>query len=104
MLRKFFIFLIFGSIIGALVYGYLYYGLVALYDTQTPKVTHLYLVKKPEKDTTFFYNHIDKKSFNREIKRLQKTSGHLPWHLKYEWVVSNQIYEMTLDNRAKGEN
>ena len=99
MLRKLFIWLIIGVIVAAIAYGYMTYAVVALYDEDTPKVTYMYLVEKPERSGSFFFNHINKDMVEKELAILKARGEKVPWHLKYDDVVNRSVYVLTLDNR-----
>jgi hypothetical protein len=99
MLRKLFWWGLALAIIGGLAYGYMYYAVVALYEPSTPKVTYLMLVKKPERDFTFFYNYIDKEVIERQVKNIKASGQQVPWHMDYEWLEAHSIYTITMDNR-----
>ena len=99
MLRKLIIWFIVGSVVAAGIFGYTHYAVVGFYDPDTPKVTYLYLVQKPEKSFSFFYNHIDKQAVEREVHRLRTQGRLIPWDLDGNWLINNTIYTVTLDNR-----
>ena len=101
MLRKISIALIFGVIIAGAVYGWMYYAIVGLYDTQSAKVSHIYLVKKPERSYDFLYNHINQATTKKEIAQLQITGQPIPWHMKHDFVTGISVYDFTLDNRKQ---
>lgn len=103
MLRKLVLWGILLAIIGAAVYGWLSYAVIALYEPETPKVTYMFVVAKPERDIEFFYNHIDKSEVEKEVTRLRNTNQRVPWHLDYNWVLNNSVYQMTFDNRFLGK-
>ena len=99
MLRKLSIILIFGVIIAGAVYGYMNYGIVGLYDLNSPKVSHLYLVEKPVRSFDFLFNHINQAIAKKEMAQIQITGRPIPWHMQHDWVTANSLYEFTLDNR-----
>lgn len=101
MLRKLSIMLIFGVIIAGAVYGWMNYAIVGLFDPDSPKVAHLYLVEKPERSYDFLYNHINQAVAKKEIAQMQATGQPIPWHMQHEWVTGNSIYEFTMDNRKQ---
>lgn len=103
MLRKLFIYAVLAGLIGAVVYGVRTYAVVALYDKETPKVTYLFVLPKPQQSFDFFFNHIDRREVEREIAQRQATNQPIPWHMNYEYVVNQSIYHFTLDatNQAK---
>lgn len=103
MLRKLFIYLFLGAIVAGIAYGYLYYGVVGIYEPGQPKITYLCLVEKPAREVSFFYNHIDERMTKREIEVLKNTNRPIPWHLNYTWVINNAIYIHTMDNRNLGK-
>ncbi|MEW6267320.1 MAG: hypothetical protein AB1641_29965 [Thermodesulfobacteriota bacterium] len=100
MVRKLVIYAILLALVGGVAYGYLSYAVVALYEPTTPKVTYLFLVPKPYREAGFFYNNIDKKEMEQELKRLRTTNQPIPWHMDYDWVVNNSVYQITMDNRS----
>jgi hypothetical protein len=99
MLRKLGLYAILAVIIAAVAYGWLNYAIVGLYDKDTPKVTYLFVVPKPERDTTLFYNHIDENMVTSELRKLKDRNRPVPWHLDYDYVVNRSIYHFTLDSR-----
>lgn len=103
MLRKLFIWGFLGAIIAAVVYGYLNYAVIALFERDTPKVTYLFVVEKPEMGPDFFYNYFDQKAFDKEIRRLDRENIHIPWHMQYENIVADSVYHITMDNRRESE-
>jgi len=103
MLRKALIYMIFLSIIGAAAYGWLNYAVVGLYDKESTKITHMYLLAKPERDTTFYFNHIDRPEVEKEIANLRERGRPSPWHMDYNYVVSHSIYKYTFDLRPQTE-
>jgi len=103
MLRKIILYLILLAVIGSIAYGWLNYAVVGLYDKESPKITHMYLIPKPERDTTFYFNHIDRPEVEQEIANLKEKGRPIPWHLDYNYVVSHSIYEYTFDLRPQAE-
>ena len=101
MLRKLVLWGMFAAVVGAGVFGYLTYAVVGMYDQETVKITHLYFVTKPERGIGFFYNHINKGVVEKELRRLKVGNRAIPWHLDYEWIKGNTLYEYIMDNRAK---
>ena len=99
MVRKITIWLMAAAVVDAIAYGYLFYAVVALYDMDTPKVTYLFVIKKPERDIGFFYNHIDRHETEKEIRKFTRNGKGVPWHMDYEYVELNALYVMTMDNR-----
>ena len=78
MARKITLFLMLAALVGAVVYGWLFYGIVGLYDEEEPKISYIFITEKPEWDTGLFYNHVDKVIFDKEIKRLKRRQEALP--------------------------
>ena len=103
MLRRLTLWGILAIIVGGLVYGYLYFAVVGLYEPSTPKVSYLIFIKKPERSSTFFFNHVDKKDTEKERYLLEYRHQPVPWHLDYDWVINHAIYTLTLDNRAMSD-
>ncbi|MFH1136979.1 MAG: hypothetical protein V1816_12970 [Pseudomonadota bacterium] len=99
MVRKLVLWLMLAAVVGGAAYGYLFYAVVALYDLDTPKVTYMFVIKKPARGTGFFYNHIDRQQTEKEVQRLLRSGLPVPWHMDYEFVELNAVYVMTMDNR-----
>ena len=99
MFRKLFIWGLLLAIVAGIGYVYLFYAVVALYEPATPKVTYLIFVKKPERDTTFFYNHIEKSSFEKDVANYKRVYNAVPWHMDYDKLINGSIYMITMDNR-----
>ena len=102
MLRKIVLWGFFLAIIAAIVYGYLHYAVVALYEPDTPKITYMVLLKKPSRGFDFFYNHIDKKTMENKIRGMRQRNQTIPWHMDYNYLMANEIYIHTFDNRNIG--
>jgi hypothetical protein len=98
-MRKVIIWLIVLAIIAGAVYGWMTYSVVGLYEPETPKVTYLFIVEKPERGFDFFYNHIDKARTEKLVANYKRRNDDLPWHMDYNWVVNNSVYFFTMDNR-----
>lgn len=95
-MRKAIFTLIILGILGALVYGYYTYALVALYDQETVKRTHFFLLKKPERGWTFYYNHMNRDEVEKEVAQLEYLRKPVPWHLDYKYVREHKIHRFEL--------
>ena len=100
LLRKIFWWTLLLLVIAAAVYAYMTYTVIALWDPDSPKVSYLILLEKPQRDfSTVFYNYIDKEMYEREVARYTKKNQEPPWYLDYDWTWNNEIYHFTMDNR-----
>ncbi len=98
MLRKIILWGMLLGLVAAAAYGWMNYAVVALYDKETPKITHVFFLEKPYRDATFFYNYIDRREIEKQIQLLESRGDKIPWHLDYNYVVSNSIKSFTLDS------
>jgi hypothetical protein len=87
------------AFLGGIVYGYMQYAVIAFYEQDQPKITYLYLVKKPNRGYNFYYNYIDQKEVEKDIQAYERRNIPPPWHMNSAWVVNNSIYNIKLDNR-----
>jgi hypothetical protein len=99
MLRKFILYLILAIVIAAIGYGVMTYAIVGLYEPSTPKVSYVFIVEKPQRGWEVFFNHIDKRAVENEVKKLRDKGQPVPWHLDYNYGVNNSVYQITMDNR-----
>ncbi|MEW5724443.1 MAG: hypothetical protein AB1896_15135 [Thermodesulfobacteriota bacterium] len=100
MLRKLFIYGLLLGILGLLVFGYMSYAVVALYEPGQPKISYLFFIPKPERNFDFpFFNYVDEDAAKKQVKKYEDKSLPVPWYLDYEWVVNHSVYHLTLDNR-----
>ena len=97
MARKLMLWLILGLLIGAAVYGWLNYALVGLYEPGRPKVAHLHLVPKPERDVGFFYSNVDEVEAEQKIQRLTRKGEPVPWYLDQQYIQRHSLYRLTMD-------
>ena len=95
MLRKLSLYVFFGLIIAGAIYSWRTYSAIVLYEPGNPKVTYMFVVKKPASGWDLFYNHIDQKKVEREIEVLRFRNQSIPWHMDYDRVVNSAIYHMT---------
>ncbi|MBU2549799.1 MAG: hypothetical protein KKB20_15400 [Proteobacteria bacterium] len=101
MVRKITLWVMLLAIVGGIVYGWMNYVVVGLWDRDSNKVTHMYVVPKPEWGTDVYYEHIDRKRFDLELAALEKKNQPVPWHMDYDYVVNQAVYDLVLDVRMK---
>ena len=99
MVRKISLWGLLLAFLGGIAYGYMHYAVIAFYEPDQPKITYLYLVKKPYRGFDFYYNYIDQKEVEKELVAYERKNLPPPWHLNSAWVVNNSVYNLKLDNR-----
>lgn len=105
MFRKIVIFLIFASMLGAIVYGLYTYAVVALFDRESPQVTYFCLVEKPKQERGFsvYFDHINPDKYDRLIAIYKDRKQPIPWHMFYDDIKDNAVYVLTLDHREESK-
>lgn len=102
-MRKVILWLIVLALIGGIVYGWLHYAVVGLYDPEIKQVSHMYVAPKPEWSFDIYYEHLNRERLERDIAQLKATNKPIPWHMDYNYVLGSYVYDFTLDSRTKAQ-
>ena len=101
MLRKLLLWAILLAIVGGVVYCWLHYVIIGFWDPESKRVTHMYVVPKPERGFEIYYDHIDRARTEKEIASLKERNEFLPWHMDRDYIMAHQVYDLVLDTRTK---